>query len=153
MQTPLSIERVAPRGCGQFFNEPRNRSSAVRTLPRLFTAPSVQRSAKARADSWLRSALKLRALVGGAACLLAWGVLWLLLIAAYQQVQIVRDPSPVDSSMRCYPLTRSDAGREDGDRTSRGDKRPCPSGMIEVEGQCVMGEEIEVRAPRRWTRR
>ncbi len=62
-----------------------------------------------------------RALLSGAACVAIWGALWWLLIYAYQ----FPGKSAVPGAATCGP------------------------GMVELDGACVVGEEIEVRAPRR----
>jgi hypothetical protein len=71
-----------------------------------------------------------------AACGLAWSVFWMLLISA------IVSPFP-SGEMEEQPAAAYESSRPGY----------CPSGMIDLSDRCVLGEELEVRPPRSWTRR
>jgi hypothetical protein len=69
------------------------------------------------------------------ACALAWVLLWVLLLSAAF--------SP-----------RDDVSRDRTQLPQRpGDADFCGAAMIEIDGRCILGEDVEVRAPLGWRRR
>ena len=69
-----------------------------------------------------------------AACAVAWVLLWVLLLSA-----------------AFYP--RDDVSRDRTQLPQRpGEADLCGGAMIEIDGRCVLGEDLEVRAPLGWRR-
>ncbi len=101
--------------------------------------------------------------LGGPAFLVVWGALWSLLIFAYQSPleDVALDESgeysvavPISPRSAPYQLTNWDAQIQAiGDSASLDDPTPsCWSGIVELDGRCVLGEEIEVTPPAEWRR-
>lgn len=109
----------------------------------------------------LRSSVKDFAV--GAVFLAAWSAVWSLLIFAYQS-PLERDDSEdsIESSAAAPVLLLSSPYQEAtlkgqtegiGGSAFPGDPPPsCGTGMIELDGRCVLGEEIEVGPPAGWRR-
>ena len=78
--------------------------------------------------------------LGGAASLAIWVVLWLLMaltfVGRFERQQPVARPRLVT-----------------GSASSVGPSPACSPGLIELDGRCVPGEEIDVRPPPGWRRR
>ena len=93
----------------------------------------------------------------GAAFLLAWGALWSLLMLSYQSPlkNAGVDWSVENSEALPAPRTPAPHRRTSGnaqpqvvrDSASLDGPPSCRAGMIELDGRCVLGEEIEVRLP------
>src|SRR5262249_13431224 len=77
----------------------------------------------------------IRDFLGAGACAIAWALLWVLLLSAAFSP---RD-DVLSDRMQLPP-------RPVGADLSRG-------AMIEIDGRCVLGEDVEVRAPLGWRRR
>jgi hypothetical protein len=104
-------------------------------------------------------------LLAGAACLATWGLLWLLALSDFI--------SPPGNGFAPGEYENPDAillfheegliapidHRNDADPQVIHDSSPlrpegtCGSGMIELDGSCILGEEIEVSSPPGWRRR
>ena len=104
-------------------------------------------------------------LLVGAACLATWGLLWLLTLSDFI--------SPPGNGLAPGGYENPDATflfheegpiapinhRKDADPEDARDSSPlrpaaaCGSGLIELDGACIFGEEIEVSSPPGWRRR
>jgi len=81
-----------------------------------------------------------RDFLGGAACLAIWAILWLLMVFTVAAPRFERQ----ELGPRKPVIPESTA--------LVGAPRSCQAGMIELEGRCVLGEEVEVRPPPGWRR-
>lgn len=117
---------------------------------------------------WMSRGSPVQDVLGGAACLATWGILWLLIVFAVisplgsilsQQPRrsTAAASAPVRQTKRsAHFTTQNFAGRmqpvSDSGRLS--DPAPsCQPGLIALNGRCILGEEIEVRPPPGWHRR
>ncbi len=119
----------------RLFQVPNRRFS----LPQIEGGTAHARSLQVRAGS-------ARGALGATACLGMWAVLWLLIMFG---VLIPLESTFAPRSQRANALPYADqrsVGLLDA-------PRPCPRGRIEVDRQCVLGEEIEVRPAAGWKRR
>ncbi len=104
-------------------------------------------------------------LLGGAACLLAWGLLWVVTLSYF-----VSPPgngfSPggyenpdatffFHQGERIAPIDyrRGEDPKVSDDSLPLRPAGVCGSGMVELDGTCTFGEEIEVSSPPGWRRR
>lgn len=84
--------------------------------------------------------------LGATACLGMWAVLWLLIVfGVLIPLESAFAPRSQQANARPY-AAQGLVGQVDPPRW-------CPQGRIEVDGQCVLGEEIEVRPSVGWKRR
>jgi hypothetical protein len=92
-------------------------------------------------------------LLAGAACLLAWGLLWVVTLSDFV--------SPPGNGFSPGGYENPDAtflfhGEDPEVSHDSLPLRPagvCGSGMVELDGTCTFGEEIEVSSPPGWRRR
>jgi hypothetical protein len=123
----------------------------------------IERHSAAVAKAWrLRWRHSVKDLAVGAAFLAAWSVVWSLLIFAYQFPLVEADGQESAESSAAslvvprptrYQLTTSDGQTQTDDpRYSDDPPLSCSGGTVELEGRCVLGEEIEVGPPSGWRR-
>jgi len=104
-------------------------------------------------------------LLGGAACLVTWGLLWLLTLSDFTSPPGngfapggYENPDATFLFHKDGPIAPIDH-RKDADPWDARDSSPlraaaaCGSGLIELDGVCIFGEEIEVSSPPGWRRR
>ncbi len=92
--------------------------------------------------------LSVKAFLGGAACAVIWGALWWLLIYAYQF-----PPKSAGVDVSAANSAATSALPRSAPQFQVPGAATCRPGTVGLNGSCVVGEEIEVRAPAGWSGR
>jgi hypothetical protein len=162
-----NLSRSAARRTGEERRRLAGSGKVVPSLPFIHRVAERSAGATGHALRLVRSS-SVQDFLGGAACLAMWGVLWLLFIFAVTSArengltdELAENPVaafvPLPQSERpaAYRWQNLDAHTQIINVSAPVVEPPqsCGSGAIELDGRCVLGEEIEVRPPPTWRRR